>query len=336
MTADIKVGFFYAYKREIIKDAECGLRKRPQGFAKWFLNNSQSVFFRVMFKNHLEMNTENNSSQPLQVLNKSELCGRQFTVYGTADQPLFLAKDVAEMIEHTNPRVMLDVVEEDEKVVNNVYTLGGNQQAWFLTEDGLYEVLMQSRKPIAKEFKHGVKQILKEIRKNGAYVAAQPDESPELLMARALKAADEAIQRQKQQLQEANQHIAIAEETIEQQARQIQMANGTIEEQTREIKALAPDAKYTRDVLQSDSTYAISDVAKELRMSGYKLYAKLKALGILFKRGDKWFPYEKYVPKGYFATRTVPFFHRDGTPGSSSYTVLTELGRQWLHSLKIA
>ena len=148
--------------------------------------------------------------------------------------------------------------------------------------------------------------------------------------------AKATIDRQQQQLQEANQHIAIAEETIEQQARQIQMANGTIEEQTREIKALAPDAKYTRDVLQSDSTYAISDVAKELRMSGYKLYAKLKALGILFKRGDKWFPYEKYVPKGYFATRTVPFFHRDGTPGSSSYTVLTELGRQWLHSLKIA
>ena len=38
----------------------------------------------------------------------------------------------------------LVIVDEDEKVVNNVYTLGGNQKAWFLTEDGLYEVLMQS------------------------------------------------------------------------------------------------------------------------------------------------------------------------------------------------
>lgn len=298
------------------------------------------------------MNNDNkNSNYGLQVLNQSELLGQQFTVYGTAEKPLFLAQDVAAMIDYSegNTSKMVEMVDDDEKVkmfcnipdltkvtkpTESSTYIGANR--WFLTEDGLYEVLMQSNLPKAKEFKRGVKQILKEIRKNGAYVAAQPDESPELLMARALKAADEAIQRQKQQLQEANQHIAIAEETIEQQARQIQMANGTIEEQTREIKALAPDAKYTRDVLQSDSTYAISDVAKELRMSGYKLYAKLKALGILFKRGDKWFPYEKYVPKGYFATRTVPFFHRDGTPGSSSYTVLTELGRQWLHSLKIA
>ena len=45
---------------------------------------------------------------------------------------------------------MIQNIDEDEKVVNNVHTLGGNQEAWFLTEDGLYEVLMQSRKPIAK------------------------------------------------------------------------------------------------------------------------------------------------------------------------------------------
>ena len=61
--------------------------------------------------------------------------------------------------------MMLQSVDEEEKVANIVDTLGGNQQVWFLTEDGLYEVLMQSRKPIAKEFKKGVKEILKTIRK---------------------------------------------------------------------------------------------------------------------------------------------------------------------------
>lgn len=45
-----------------------------------------------------------------------------------------------------------------------------NQEYWFLTEDGLYEVLMQSRKPKAKEFKKEVKKILKSIRKTGGYV----------------------------------------------------------------------------------------------------------------------------------------------------------------------
>lgn len=55
-------------------------------------------------------------------------------------------------------------IDEEERVLHNVHTLGGNQEMWFLTEDGLYEVLMQSRKPIAKEFKKEVKRILKKIR----------------------------------------------------------------------------------------------------------------------------------------------------------------------------
>ena len=55
---------------------------------------------------------------------------------------------------------MVRKVDEDEKVVNNVCTLGGVQKALFLTEDGLYEVLMQSRKPIAKQFKKEVKTTL--------------------------------------------------------------------------------------------------------------------------------------------------------------------------------
>lgn len=52
---------------------------------------------------------------------------------------------------------MLQGIDKEEKVLNIVYTLGGEQECWFLTEDGLYEVLMQSRKPIAKQFKKKVK-----------------------------------------------------------------------------------------------------------------------------------------------------------------------------------
>lgn len=95
------------------------------------------------------------------VINKSMLLGKEIDVYGTIDEPLFKAKDVAEWIEHSDVSMMVKNVDEDEKVTSNVCTLGGNQNAWFLTEDGLYEVLMQSRKPIAKQFKMGVKQILK-------------------------------------------------------------------------------------------------------------------------------------------------------------------------------
>lgn len=104
------------------------------------------------------------------VLNNQEILGRQFTVYGDINEPLFLAKDVAQMIENKNVSQMLNVVEDDEKVIYNVYTPGGNQDMWFLTEDGLYEVLMQSRKPIAKQFKKEIKAILKQLRRTGVVI----------------------------------------------------------------------------------------------------------------------------------------------------------------------
>ena len=62
---------------------------------------------------------------------------------------------------------MLNKVDEEEKTTRTIIPNGSNYKtnAWFLTEDGLYEVLMQSRKPIAKQFKKKVKEILKGLRK---------------------------------------------------------------------------------------------------------------------------------------------------------------------------
>lgn len=127
----------------------------------------------------------------IQVLSETELLGHKFTVYGTAENPLFLAKEVAEVLNYSesNSSKLTNLVESDEKVRNIITTPGGNQEVWLLTEDGLYEVLFQSRKPIAKEFKKGVKEILKTIRKTGGYIATKQDDTPEEIMARALTIA---------------------------------------------------------------------------------------------------------------------------------------------------
>lgn len=124
---------------------------------------------------------ENNvpvNATTVEVINEQEVLGKNFRMYGTVDSPLFLAKDVAEWIDYAkrsngtyDTSKMLKNVDEEEKVANIVRTPGGPQEMWFLTEDGLYEVLMQSRKPIAKAFKKQVKAILKEIRKTGQYIA---------------------------------------------------------------------------------------------------------------------------------------------------------------------
>ena len=112
----------------------------------------------------------------LKIIDERELLGKQFKIYGDFENPLFLAKDVASWIEHTNVTKMLLSIDDEEKLVlkipsNNLLEgLQKNTEYTFLTEDGLYEVLMLSRKPIAKEFKKEVKKILKLIRKTGIYL----------------------------------------------------------------------------------------------------------------------------------------------------------------------
>ena len=72
----------------------------------------------------------------LQIINEQEVLGKHFTVYGTADEPLFLAKDVAEWIEYDLSSVnkMLDKIDEDEKLVGTLFRSGQNREVWFLTE----------------------------------------------------------------------------------------------------------------------------------------------------------------------------------------------------------
>lgn len=208
-------------------------------------------------------------TNPIQVLSETELLGHKFTVYGTAENPLFLAKEVAECIDYAkrsngsyNTTMMLQSVDEEEKVANIVDTPGGNQQVWFLTEDGLYEVLMQSRKPIAKEFKKGVKEILKTIRKTGGYIATKQDDTPEEIMARALTIAQATLAKREERLKQ-----------LEAQAEQQQ---ATIEIQTEEIKKSAPKVSYYDNHLQSVNTQTSTQAAKQIGMDAEKLHKKLK------------------------------------------------------------
>jgi possible bacteriophage antirepressor len=121
----------------------------------------------------------------LMLIDERVVFEKNFRVYGDFENPLFLARDVAEWIEYDKDKVgqMLNNVDNDEKMNSPIYYSGQVRNMWFLTEDGLYEVLMLSRKPIAKEWKKKVKEILKEIRKTGNYT--RPLTPAEQLLAQA-------------------------------------------------------------------------------------------------------------------------------------------------------
>jgi prophage antirepressor-like protein len=110
----------------------------------------------------------------METVGEFKFYNRYIPIYGSVEEPMFLAVDVARAIDYSvgHTSHMIEQVDLDEKVRLNVPTRrnsanGGmhNVKKWFLTENGLYEVLFQSRKPVAKMFKIIVKKTLNDIRK---------------------------------------------------------------------------------------------------------------------------------------------------------------------------
>lgn len=207
----------------------------------------------------------------LQVISQQQILGNSFSIFGTTDEPLFLAKDVATWIEHSKVSMMLEGIDEDEKLKETILTSGQNREMWFLTENGLFEVLMQSRKPIAKSFKKEVKKILKDIRKHGAYmtdnVIEQVLTNPDMLIKLAT------------QLKESRAAQAAAEEE----------AAALAEENT----IMQPKAVFADAVTASHTSILIRDLAKLLIQNGIvgigekRLFEWLRNNGFLIRKQGK-------------------------------------------------
>lgn len=241
----------------------------------------------------------------LQIINEQEVLGKHFIVYGTADEPLFVAKDIAEWIEYDLSSVnkMLDKIDEDEKLVGTLFRSGQNREVWFLTENGLYEVLMQSRKPLAKEFKKKVKEILKSIRKHGLYAVDDLLDNPDMAIA--------ALQKLKEE-------------------RQLRLqAQEEIAQKNQIIQELQPKATYYDLILQSESLVAMSVIAKDYGMSARKLNDLLHELKVQFKQGSTWLLYQKYASKGYTQSKT----HTIDAERSKMHTYWTQKGRLFIYDL---
>lgn len=244
----------------------------------------------------------------LHAIYEQVLLTKNFKVYGTLENPLFLAKDVACWIEHSDTSKLIRSVDEDEKVKNNVRTLGGSQESWFLTEDGLYEVLMQSRKPIAKQFKKQVKNILKEIRLNGGYITTDENDDEVSIMAKALLIANKTIENNKKK----------------------------IVEQQLIIKAQKPKVLFADAIQASETTILIGEFAKILKQNGVdvgqkRLFEWLRENGYLIKRKGSDFnsPTQKSMELGLFEIKETPIHHNSGEISISRTSKITGKGQAY-------
>jgi anti-repressor protein len=236
---------------------------------------------------------------------------------GSSNEPLFCLSDICKAVSLTNPSSVIKRLDNDEIIK---YNLGrenqriGNSIANYVTEGGFYNVLLFSSSPNVKPFRKWVtSEVLPAIRKHGGYMIATPEETPEEIMARALVLAQRTI------------------ENIKSKAQRLEGEKDLLQE---ENKSLAPKAGYTDEVLQSTSTFTLTQVSHDLDLrSVYVLTKWLSEKGILFYQSGQWQPTSKVAGMGYFTTRTAKYIKNDNTIGTTLSTVVTEKGRMFLHGM---
>lgn len=257
----------------------------------------------------------------------------QIRTAGTPEEPLFCLADVCRILDLQTSRVKDRL--EDGVISSNPVTdnLGRTQMANFVNEDGLYDVILDSRKPEARAFRKWItSDVLPTIRKTGGYIAANAEMSDEEIMSRALEIAHRTIERKNAELKEL-------ESKNQEQQRIIVAKDNAIAERDRKIEEDAPKVATADALCVSKDACDIGVFAKILTQNGYdigknRLFDYLRKHKYLFKRGGFNFPYQKYVERKIFEVceSTVP------VPGKSQHitsfkTLVTGKGQVYFINL---
>lgn len=232
----------------------------------------------------------------------SDQFGQVRAIRGENDEPWFVAKDVCAALGLGNSRQALARLDDDEKGVISTDTPGGEQQMQAVNEAGLYVLVLSSRKPEARAFKRWVThEVLPALRRDGGYMVARADETPEELMARALKAADATLAR----VRDENARL------------------------TRRNQVLEPKAAFFDSVMESDGLISVRAAAKVLKsydreMGERRLRQMLRDACYLEKRTRS--ATAAAIGRGYMKERPFAITHSDGRREMDHYGCLTPKG----------
>jgi len=223
----------------------------------------------------------------------------------------WVLKDVCDVLDIGNSRMVSDRLDDDEKGVSITDTLGGKQELTVISESGLYNVILLSRKPEAKRFKRWVtREVLPSIRKTGMY--ATPEAAEKLL-------------------NDPDFLIAALEEIKAIRIKNAALAE-TVSVQKQQIAEMKPKASYYDVILNCKDAVAVTTIAKDYGKSGKWLNEHLHSLGVQFKQGNIWLLYQKYAEKGYTCTKTHNYPAK-GEVHSRVHTYWTQKGRLFIYEL---
>lgn len=231
------------------------------------------------------------------------------TLANEANEPLFCAADVCKALGYANPRDAISRhVDEGDVAKHDTPTTSGVQTMTFVNESGLYSLIFGSKLDSAKAFKKWVtSEVLPTIRKTGGYIVAKADDTPEMIMARA---------------------VIVAQATIEKQQKQIA-------EQSAKIEADAPKVLFADAVAGSSTSCLIGELAKILTQNGYKigqnrLFEKLRNEGYLGVKGEYYnMPNQRYQEMGLFDVKKRTINNPDGSIIVKTTTKVTGKGQSY-------
>ena len=224
-------------------------------------------------------------------------------------EPWFVLKDCMSILDLGNPTETVKMFDDDEFSTTEVIdSIGRRQQAYIISEPGLYRLVMRSRKPEAKEFQRWVTHdVLPQIRRTGGYIPTSESDSDEDIMARAVLVARKTIERKNQQI--ASQQSRIVE--------------------------LEPKARFADAVAASDGTCLVGELAKMLRQNGMdigqnRLFRPLQADGYLGKSGsNRNVPTQRAMDLGLFRIKETTVTHADGHTTVSRTPKVTGKGQRY-------
>ncbi|MDD3035238.1 MAG: phage antirepressor [Bacteroidales bacterium] len=210
--------------------------------------------------------------------------GEVRTVICNDGEPRFCLKDVCRALDikqfRANERLGEDVISN-----HTLSTRGGNQQFMFINEDGLYDVILDSRKIEAKKFRKWVtSEVLPSIRKNGAYLTEKTIE-------RALNEPNFLIELATN-LKKEKQAREFAEERNE-------IQKDIIEGQEKAIRVLEVRQSFVDYIMSTPSCVCITQIAKEYGLSAVKLNKFLHEKKIQYCVNGQWLLYADFQDKGY-------------------------------------
>ena len=226
-------------------------------------------------------------------------------------EPWFVGKDVAEILGYSdlNKAVAMHVDDDDKKLNDKTSPSFGQRGTTLINESGLYSLVLSSKLPDAKKFKHWVTaEILPAIRKTGGYIAGSEKMSDAELMAKA---------------------VLVAQATIKER-------DARIKELESDTQRMKPKEIFADAVSASDQTILIGDLAKLIKQNGHdigqkRMFEWLRNNGYLIKRqgADYNSPTQRAMELGLFRIKETAVTHSDGHVTVSKTVKVTGKGQAY-------